>query len=310
MNNLRKAVRQYINERAALGFKTYKSGLYISQFVRFLENQKAVFITNKLALQWATLPSNCSLTYLATRLSVVRQFVKYYAAIDPRTEVPPQGLLPYKYQRTQPYIYTKKQIVKLINAAKRIPSETGLRALTYSTFLGLLAVTGMRIGEAIYLEQKDVDLDEGMLQIRMAKLDRCRLVPLHPSTVKVLRRYVRQRDKIYPNAKTLSFFISESGMPLTGCTVRWTFNKLSRQIGLRGPLDRHGPRIHDFRHTTAVSMVEDWYRDGKNVEKLLPQLAMFIGHRHLNDTYWYMTATPELLKLAAKRAAFLKGRFN
>jgi integrase/recombinase XerD len=310
MNNLRKAVRQYINERAALGFKTYEHNNYISQFVNFMEDQEAAFITKKLALQWATLPNDCSVPHKAKRLGVIRQFTKYYAAIEPRTEVPPEGLLPYKYQRTQPYIYTKKQIVKLINAAKRIPSETGLRALTYSTFLGLLAVTGTRIGEAIYLEQKDVDLDEGMLQIRMAKLDRCRLVPLHPSTVKVLRRYVRQRDKIYPKAKTSSFFVSESGIRLTCWTVRWTFNKLSRQIGLRGPLDRSGPRIHDLRHTTVVNIVEDWYREGKNVEKLLPQLAMFIGHRHLNDTYWYMTATPELLKLAAKRAAFLKGRFN
>lgn len=303
MNDLRKAMKQYLNEKYALGFKTYKPALYVSQFISFLEDQKATFITKKLALQWATLPSNCSPAYWTARLSIVRQFAKYYSAIDPRTEVPPQGLLPHKYQRAIPYIYTEKQVVKLINAAKKLPSETGIRALTYATFFGLLTVTGMRISESVGLDREDVDLEEGVLLIRKAKLDRTRLIPIHSSTVKVLRRYVRNRDQVHPKAKTTSFFVSEAGTRLTAWTVRWTFNKLSCQIGLRHPSDRIGPRIHDFRHTFAVQIMQDWYRRGKNVEKLLPQLAMFLGHRHLNDTYWYMTATPELLKLATKRAA-------
>lgn len=307
MTDLRRAVKQYINEKAALGFKTYTHALYLSQFIGFLKDKKVNVITSKLALEWATLSKNCSSAYSAARLGVIRQFAQYYSVIDSRTEVPQQGLLPYTYKRTRPYIYTEKQIIELINAAKKLNSETGLRALTYSTFFGLIAITGMRISETINLDRDDVDLEKGILCIRNAKLDRSRLVPIHPSTMKVLRRYVCLRDKVYPNAKTSSFFVAESGMRLTKWTVRWTFNRLSRQIGLRAPLDRHGPRIHDFRHTTAVRMIEDWYRHGKNVEKLLPQLAMFLGHRHLNDTYWYITATPELLQLAAKRSA---GRIN
>ena len=310
MNDLRKTMKQYLNEKYALGFKTYKPALYISQFISFLEDQKAAFITKKLALQWATLPSNCSLSYWAARLSVVRQFAKYYSATDPRTEVPPQGLLPHKHQRAVPYIYTEKQVLKLINAAKKLHSETSLRALTYATFFGLLAVTGMRISEIVGLDREDVDLEKGVLLVRKAKLDRNRLIPLHSSTVKVLRRYVRHRDQVHPKAKTTSFFVSESGTRLTVWIVRWTFNRLSCQIGLRRPSDRFGPRIHDFRHTFAVRMMQDWYRRGKNIEKLLPQLAMFLGHRHLHDTYWYLTATPELLQLAAKRVVSLKGRIG
>lgn len=310
MNDLRKAMKQYLNERFALGFKTYKPALYISQFISFLEDERASCITQKLALQWATLPDNCSPSYWAARLSVIRQFAKYYSAIDPRTEVPLQGLVPFKKQRAAPYIYTEKQVLKLINAAKKLNSETGLRALTYATFFGLLAVTGMRIGESVSLDREDVDLERGVLLIRKAKFDRSRLIPLHTSTVKVLRCYVQRRDQVYPKAKTASFFVSESGTRLTVYIVRWTFNRLSRQIGLRGPLDRFGPRIHDFRHTFAVRMVQEWYRRGKNIEKLLPRLAIFLGHKHLNNTYWYLTATPELLQLAAKRAVSLKGRVN
>lgn len=300
---LRRVVKKYLQERQALGFKTYKPTLYLSQFIGFLEEQHATFITKKLSLQWATLPANGSQSYWASRLSVIRQFARYYSAIDPRTEIPPQGLLPCKYQRSIPYIYTEKQVVRLIKAAKKLNSETGLRASTYTAFFGLIAITGMRISEVIDLDREDVDLAKGILIVRKAKLDRTRLIPIHASTVKALRDYVRRRDQVYPQPKTTSFFVSEAGVRLTACTVRWTFNKLSCQIGLRQPTDRVGPRIHDFRHTMAVNMVRDWYKRGKNVEKLLPQLAIFLGHRHLNDTYWYMTATPELLQLAAKRAA-------
>ena len=308
MNNLRKAMQQYLEERRLLGFKLYQPGLLLSQFIRFLEGQGAAFTTKELALRWATLPRNCHPAHWAKRLTVIRQFAQYLSATDPRTEVPPQSLLPYKYQRKQPYIYTEKQILELINAAKKLNSGSGLRALTYSTFFGLLAVTGMRISESIGLNCEDVDLKEGVLIVRQTKLGKHRLIPIHTSTAKALRNYVYRRDRIHPKAKAPSFFVAERGTRLTGCTVRWTFNLLSRQIGLRGPSDRFGPRIHDFRHTFAVRILQDWYRQGKDVEKHLPRLAMFLGHKHMNDTYWYLTATPELLQLAVKRMTSSKGR--
>jgi integrase/recombinase XerD len=303
MSALRKAVQEYLQGRRALGFKLYGSGLLLSQFVRFLEEQGATYITRELALQWATLPQNCHPAYWARRLGVVRRFAGHHSATDARTEIPSQSLLPYKYSKTPPYIYTEKQVLALMEAAKKLPSKTGLRASTNSTLFGLLVVTGMRITETLGLDCADVDLREGVLNVRQTKLGKPRLIPMHPSTVRSLRRYARRRDRIYPEAKTPSFFVAEGGTRLTGCTVRWTFNRLSRQIGLRGASDRVGPRIHDLRHTFAVRLVQNWYQQNRDVEKRLPQLAVLLGHTHVNDTYWYLTATPDLLQSAAKRMA-------
>ena len=303
MSMVRKAVKAYLQERRALGFKLHESERLLSQFADYLEKHKVTIITQELAVRWACLPDKCKPSYWAQRLSAVRLFARYYSAIDPHTEVLPQELLPFRSRRTAPYIYTEQQILGLIKASKKLASKTGLRASTFATLFGLLAVTGMRIGEIVGLDQEDVDLDKGVLLVKKTKLDRSRMIPLHPSALKALHRYVQHRDKVHPKPKTASFFVSEAGTRLTAWTVRWNFNKLSCQIGLRHPSDRSGPRIHDFRHTFAVHMMQNWYRQGKNVEKLLPQLGMFLGHRLLNCTYWYMTATPELLKLAATRAA-------
>jgi integrase/recombinase XerD len=303
MSDLRKAVQEYLRERRSLGFKLYGAGLLLSQFVRFLEERGATHITRELALQWATLPQDCHPAHWARRLGVVRQFAGYHSATDARTEIPPQGLLPYKYSRATPYIYTQEQVLALMEAARKLPSHTGLRPSTYSTLFGLLVVTGMRITETLGLDCADVDFREGVLSVRQTKLGKLRLIPMHLSTVRALRRYAHRRDRIYPEAKTPSFFVAEGGTRLTGWTVRWTFNRLSRQIGLRGASDRVGPRIHDFRHTFAVRLLQNWCRQNKDVEKRLPQLAMLLGHTHVNDTYWYLTATPDLLQSAAKRMA-------
>ena len=303
MGILKKGVKKYLQERRALGFKLYEEGLLLYQFDNYLEKCKATVITQELAVRWACLSDKCKPSRWAKRLSIVRRFALYYSAIDSRTEIPAQGLLPFRYKRAIPYIYTEKQILRIMKATKTLYSKTGLRASTYATLFGLLAVTGMRISEVVNLDREDVDLVKGILIVRKAKLDRTRLIPIHTSTVKALQHYVQYRDKVCPKPKTDRFFMSETGTRLTTFTVRYNFNKLSCQIGLRHPSDKFGPRLHNLRHTMAVNMVRDWYKHGKNVEKLLPQLALFLGHRHLNDTYWYMTATPELLQLAAKRAA-------
>lgn len=303
MSMVRKAIKKYLQERRALGFKLHDAGCLLFKFADYLEEHKTTIITQELAMRWACLSDTCQPKYWAQRLSTVRIFARYYSAIDPRTEVPAQGLLPFKNKRTIPYIYTESQILSLIKAAGTLYSKTGIRASTFVTLFSLLTVTGMRIGELVGLDREDVDLEEGVLLVKKAKHDRKRLIPVHLSTVKALQHYVWHRDKACPKSKTISFFVSEAGIRLTASMVRWNFNKLSCQIGLRHPSDSSGPRIHDMRHTFAVHMMQNWYRQGKNVEKLLPQLAMYLGHRNLNCTYWYMTATPELLKLAAERAA-------
>jgi integrase len=300
---VRKAIKKYLQERRSLGFKLNDAERLLFQFANYLEEHKTTIITQELAMKWACISNKCQPKYWAQRLSTVRLFARYYSAIDPRTEIPAQGLLPFKNRRTTPYIYTENQLLSLIKAARTLYSKTGLRASTFVTLFSLLIVTGMRIGEVVGLDREDVDLEEGVLLVRKAKHDRRRLIPVHSSTVKALRRYVRYRDKIHPKPKTASFLVSEAGIRLTASMVRWNFNKLSCQIGLRDPSDSSGPRIHDIRHTWAVHTVQNWYRQGKNVDKLLPQLAVYLGHRVLNCTYWYMTATPELLQLAAKRSA-------
>jgi len=307
MSTLSTAVQNYLSLRRRLGFKLRDEGTLLPDFVSFLERQGASHITTELALQWALLPAGTLQAHWATRLRMVRLFATHWSATDPRTEVPPLGLLPYRYHRKPPHIYTDEEILGLIRAARGLWTTTGLRPDTYFTLLGLLAVTGMRAGEVVSLDRDDVDLVHGVLTIRRTKFGKSRLVPVHPSTQRALRRYADRRDRTYPEPKTPSFFLSEQGRRLTYWIVRWTFVQLSRQCGLRAPGDRRGPRLHDFRHTFAVRTLLGWYRAGANVEQRIPELSTYLGHVHVTDTYWYLSAVPELLTLAAARLENAQG---
>ncbi len=301
MNTLRNLLEDYLGVRRALGFKLYNVGLNLQQFVRFIESESASVITTELVLRWATQPPHAHPAYWASRFGMVRGFALYVSATDPRTEIPPQGLLPYRYRRKPPYIYSEEEITRLIQAAQQLPSTIGLRPHTYSTLFGLLAVTGMRISEPLGLDRDDVDLTHGALTIRQTKFGKSRWLPIHPSTQQALADYACLRDRLCRKPKCPGYFISEQGTRLTQWAARWTFVRLSHQIGLRGPQDRHGPRLHDLRHRFAVRTLLTWYRTGVNVEQHLPELSTYLGHAHVTDTYWYLTATPELLALAAQR---------
>lgn len=301
MNELRKALEEYLSIRRKLGFKLERAGKLLHDFVLFTEKENASFITVELALRWATQSQNCQKAWTATRLSIVRGFARYQSAMDPRTEVPSQELMPYRYHRRPPYIYHTVEIKRLIKAAQQLHSPLGLRAATYSTIFGLLAVTGMRISEPIGLNRKDVDLINGILTVYQTKFGKSRLVPIHPSTQKALQQYECLRSKIFPKPGTESFFISEQERRPTDCTVRRTFVQLSRQIGLRGRHDSHGPRLQDFRHSFATKTLLAWYRNGMNVDRHMPELSAYLGHAHVTDTYWYLSAVPEILQLAAMR---------
>lgn len=301
MNDLRTAVEEYLAVRRKLGFKLYQPGNLLHNFVLFAEQEGASFITTELALRWATQPKDSQPVWHATRLGVIRRFAKYRSAADPRTEIPPQKLLIACYHRKPPYIYNDDEIKRLIKAAQSLFSPKGLRAFTYSTLFGLLAVTGMRVKEAIGLDRDDVNLTEGILTVRDSKFGKSRFVPIHPSTQKVLQHYAVLRDKICPRLKSPAFFVPERGVRLTKWSVRWSFIQLSRQIGLRGPNDSHGPRLHDLRHRFAIQTLIAWYRSGMDVEQNMPKLSTYLGHRHVSDTYWYISAVPELLQLATLR---------
>lgn len=305
MSDLRESLEEYLAIRRCLGFILTTPARDLHNFVTFLEGESAPYITTQLALRWVQQATTVQPATRAARLATVRLFAAWRSATDFRTEVPPRGLIPHRYRRKQPYIYSDEEIGKIVQAARGLPSPKGLRAHTYSTLFGLLAVTGMRVSEAVNLDRKDIDLEAGILTIRRTKFGKTRIVPVHPTTRDALRSYGQRRDKVLPVSLTSGFFVSECGTRITGCTVRSTFAKVSRQTGLRAPVEGyrhgHGPRLHDMRHRFAVRTLIGWYRAGLDVEREIPKLATYLGHVHVHDTYWYLEAVPELLSLATER---------
>jgi integrase/recombinase XerD len=296
----RKAVENYVELRRGLGFKLLDAKAALLRFASFLQGRRAPHITIALALEWAQQDKTVRPAEWARRLGMVRGFARHWSAHDSRTEVPPCGRLPYRPGRARPYLYSNDEIRKLLQAARRLPSAHGLRGPTYYCLFGLLAVAGLRISEARNLQTEDADLKNGVLTIRGTKFGKSRLVPIHPSTRKALSDYASRRDRFLAQ-RPATFFVSSRGTRLDGAEIRRTFYFLSRQIGLRGPSDSHGPRLHDFRHRFAVETLIQWYRSGQDVEKRLPVLSTYLGHVHVADTYWYLTACPELMGLAVKR---------
>jgi len=305
MSALQKALEDYLVIRRGLGFELRAVEWHLCKFVAFMEEQNASHITTELALCWSRQPADSDPANWARRLGIVRRFAAWYSTTDLLTEIPPEGLLPYRYRRKPPYIYTDEEIANLVQAARELPSSKGLRGRIYSTVFGLLAVTGMRVREVEALDRQDVDLDKGILTIRRTKFGKSRMVPLHESTRDVLKDYAEARDRLFPVTTTQSFFISERGHRAMRWGMRYNFAKVSRQVGLRKPVEGHrhghGPRIHDMRHRFAVRTLVEWYRTGLNVEREIPKLSAYLGHVHVNDTYWYLEAVPELLQLATER---------
>jgi integrase/recombinase XerD len=304
MSTLRQAAEQYLQLRRDLGYKLRETGRRLEDFVAFAEREGASHVTTDLALRWAQQPAGVQPATWASRLRIVRRFALWLSAADRHTEVPPPGLLPGRYLRKRPYIYSDAEIRDLIRAAGQLASAAGLKGRTYATLFGLLAVTGMRVSEVVALDREDVDLDEGILRIRRTKFGKSRLVAVHDSTRQVLAEYARERDRIVRRPAAPAFFLSEGGDRVTACAARFNFAKVSREVGLRAPTaGRHGrgPRLHDMRHRFAVCTLLRWYRAGLDVEREIPKLATYLGHVHVNETYWYLEAVPELLELAARR---------
>ncbi len=299
MTDLHSALERYLSMRKGLGYKYQHQTRRLADFVSFMERCKATTITTKLAMEWATLPPERHASW-ALRLTDVRGFARHIANIDPTTQVPPAGLLP-GLKRAKPYIYSDAEIDALLAAALSLPPTGGLRRWTYHYLFGLIAGTGLRLSEAISLERDDVDLEAGVLTVRSTKFGKSRLIPLHPTTRKALRDYAERRDAQFASRCSPHFFVAERGGPLLHQYVHRVFWRLSREIGLRRPGDRTGPRVHDLRHRFAVQTLLVWYREGTDVEKKLPALSTYLGHTCVRDTYWYLSACPELMQEAARR---------
>ena len=305
MSELRKAMEEYLALRRSLGFELLKVEDTLRSFVAFAESESASHLTIDLALRWVKRSTAKEAATLADRFHIIRRFAIWRSGTDVRTEVPPKDLMPYRYHRKPPYIYSDQEIERLVQAARGLPSRTGLRALTCATLFGLLAVTGMRISEVVALDRQDVDLEEGVLSIRQSKFRKSRLVPVHVSTRDVLADYAKERDRIFPRPKSVAFFVSERGTRVTQWAARDNFAIVSREIGIRsrtpGRRVGHGPRLHDMRHRFAARTLLDWYRAGIDVEREIHKLSTYLGHVHVNETYWYLEAVPELLELATQR---------
>src|SRR5271166_2137798 len=302
MNTLREAVGEYLEMRRALGFKLREAGKGLIDFVAFLEQHNAPYITQELALLWAQQPSNVQPAHSAQRLSFVREFARYRSATDPRTQIPLQGLLPFKPKRARPYLYSDEEIRSLLRAALKMPCrfERGkLRPWVYYCLFGLLSVSGLRLGEARNLELQDADLKAAVLTIRGGKFGKSRLVPLHASTCTVLADYIARRERHWAGRPVSSYlFVSSWGNRLDDGQIHRAFYAVSRRVGLRGALDRHGPRLHDLRHRFATATLVNWYRSDQEPERRLPLLSAFLGHVHVADTQWYLSSSPELMREA------------
>lgn len=306
MSTLHESLNAYLSLRRGLGAELLRPGWYLHRFVEFLDREESDVITTKLAIRWATSPTTATSVTWAQRLDHVRRFAAWLSTTDPRTEIPPRGLLPDRYRRRPPYIYSDQEVEHIVREAAKLLSPSGLRAETYATLFGLLAATGLRISEALTLDRDDVDLRAGILAIRHTKFGKSRFVPIHESTCTALRQYAERRDLLLPRPASPAFLLSEQGIRVTQCIARYTFALVSRAIGLRLPTrdGRHGrgPRLHDMRHRLAARTLVRWYREGRDVERELPKLSTYLGHVHVADTYWYIEAVPELLQLATDRA--------
>lgn len=301
MSTLRRALEDYLALRRSVGVGLQDTERILGHFVTFAEQEQTERITVDLARRWACEPQGTYPAWWARRLGMVRGFAQYLSAQEPTTEIPPKGLLPHRYPRATPYLYTDEDIAQLYQATRELPSASGMGPWSYATLFALLAVTGMRIGEALHPEREDVELTRGILHLRRTKLSKQRLVPLHPSTRDALLEYQSHRDRIYPRPSTSAFFLAEQGGALRDGAVRKIFTKVSLQIGLRDPSQGRAPRLHDLRHRFAVRTLIGWYRSGLDVEAQLPKLTTYLGHSHVHATYWYLTAVPELMQGAVAR---------
>lgn len=299
MTGLREHLDDYLRVRRAVGFKLDRPELLLNDFVDYLETGDLAVVTVDASIGWAGLPPNSLSNWHSYRLSVIRGFARYLHVIDPAHQIPPTRVFPTSDQRATPYLYSNDDIAAVMAAARTIRSP--LRAASMETIVGLLAVAGLRIGEALRLNRTDVDLDAGVLSIIGSKFGKDRQVPIHADTVAALKRYLIRRDRLSPQPANTAMFVSAVGTRMLYCNFHNAWLGMVERAGLEGRSGQCRPRPHDLRHTFAVRTLLGWYRNGDDVAANMPSLSTFLGHVHPANTYWYLSASPELLGLVAER---------
>lgn len=303
--DIKRGIEEYLAVRRAMGRHTRENRRELIGFAVFLARNGAERITTDLAGQWVSRGGNLKDVCTDTRrnrLAMIRGFAKYWSAFDPKTEIPPADLITGSSPRGKPHIFTEEEILRLMKAALRLDSWKGFRPWTYYTLLGLLAATGLRPGEARGLDCRDVDLHSGVLTIRRGKGGKSRLIPVHPTTTRVLGRYLQRRNRLFQPSANAPFFLSDRGKRLDGGVMGTTFRNLRLHVGLaKRPDERHDPRLVDFRHTFASRALLVRRRRQRDVDEFVPVLSAYLGHVGPTSTYWYFSVTPELLAVAGDR---------
>jgi integrase/recombinase XerD len=299
MSALSVGLEDYLRLRRSLGYKLERAGELLADFVAFAEAAGTEHVRTEVAVAWALRAPNPHSRWRADRLGAVRSFARYLHAIDPVHEVPPSGLIPRGAGRPAPYLYSKDQVTALMAAARQLRSP--LQAATLETVVGLLSVSGLRVGEVIRLDNADIDFEVAPLNVRNSKGGRSRVVPLDPSALEPLRSYIAVRDRWFPQASSDSFFVSTVGHRPSSGNLAIAFSTVVALAGLPARSAGVGPRLGGFRHSFAVQTLLEWHRSGVDVAPRLPLLSSFLGHVNPASTYWYLSASPELLAAAAGR---------
>lgn len=300
MIDLPKLVEEYLTLRRQLGFDLRNAEHVLKSFVTYMKQNNKSHITGEISLEFATKNHQASLTWQAKKLSIIRDFASYLCMYDPKTEIPSKDLLPNKYHRRRPYIFSDEEIIKLLESCLSLFAKNPLIAQTYYTFLGLIAVTGMRTGEALALSRDSVDLEQGIITICESKFRKSRKIPVHISTIKILKEYSEFRDRKLKSKISEFFFVNKHGQKLPS-SVQSTFKKVCDLAEIRRG-DTLSLRILDLRHSFAVKTLVDCYKAGINADTVIPTLARYLGHENPKHTYWYLSATPELMGLIIDRS--------
>jgi integrase/recombinase XerD len=299
MTVLEQHLRDYLQLRRTLGHKLAEAHRLLPRFVTYLDDHDIEFVTVEAALAWSLereVPVGSVVP--AHRMMVVRGFARYLSGIDLRTEVPPAGAIRQPQRWRRPFIYSDADVLALIEQA-RVAIPQPFRSATYQTLIGLLATTGMRVGEVLRLDRGDLDRAEGVLRVRESKFGKSRLVPLHASTIDALERYDHTRQRLLSEPSSDSLFVSLRGTRVIYECVWPVHRKLCEHAGV-GASSTVTPRIHDHRHSFAVKTLLGWYQDGVDVPSRIGWLSTYLGHREPRYTYHYLSAAPDLLAHATR----------
>jgi integrase/recombinase XerD len=302
VNSMPARVDDYLRTRRALGFELRIEGQQLERFAAFAEQQgHQGLLTLELALAWANASRTPEALGPARRLEVLRPFAKYCRLFEPQTPLLPARLLGPAHRRLTPHIYSQQELAALLAATADLVPIAGLRPVTMRTLIGLLAATGLRVGEAIRLTDADLDQAQGLLQVRQSKFRKSRLVPIAPSTGEALAEYIAVRDQQLDRREADALLVFDNGKPLTQAQADYAFKVLRRQLGWRRDANGRWPRLYDLRHTFACQRLLAWYAEGVDVNAKLPHLATYLGHAKVSDTYWYLTGIPALMAIATER---------